>query len=94
MTSWVYILRLRSGSLYIGACRDLRHRFGQHLRGEGSRQTSLDPPVAIAYAEEHTNFVTARRREAQLKRWSRAKKEALIAGDLAQLHALARRRKR
>ncbi|MEW6510627.1 MAG: GIY-YIG nuclease family protein [Bacteroidota bacterium] len=92
MNCWVYILRLRSGSLYVGACRNLRRRYDQHLRGKGSRQTALDPPITIAYAEEHPTFVLARRREAQLKRWSRAKKEALIRGDLQELKALARRR--
>jgi predicted GIY-YIG superfamily endonuclease len=35
----------------------------------------------------------ARKRENQIKRWSRAKKEALISGNLARLHSLAIRRK-
>jgi len=33
-------------------------------------------------------------REAQLKRWTRAKKDALIAGNRFTLHELARRRRR
>jgi putative endonuclease len=51
-----------------------------------------DVPVHFAYAEVHSSFVLARRREAQIKRWSRAKKEALISGNLAQLHAFAIRK--
>jgi predicted GIY-YIG superfamily endonuclease len=35
----------------------------------------------------------ARQREVQLKKWSRAKKLALIAGNKPQLHALSRRRR-
>jgi predicted GIY-YIG superfamily endonuclease len=62
----------------------------EHLHGGGSRQTALDPPVAIAYAEQHANFVAARRREVQLKRRSRPKKEALIRGDLTELKRLSR----
>ena len=42
----------------------------------------------MVYAEEHQGQTAARAREQQLKRWTRAKKEALIAGDLAALKAL------
>jgi putative endonuclease len=45
------------------------------------------------HSEEFATLSEARKRENQIKRWSRAKKEALILGDLAQLHALAIRRK-
>jgi predicted GIY-YIG superfamily endonuclease len=34
----------------------------------------------------------ARHREIQIKKWSRAKKEALIAGNMQMLHELSRRR--
>jgi predicted GIY-YIG superfamily endonuclease len=44
--------------------------------------------VVVAYYETHANRDTARKRERQLKRWTRAKKEALIAGDLRRLKAL------
>jgi len=36
----------------------------------------------------------ARKREIQIKKWSRAKKEALIAGDMDGLHDLSLRRTR
>jgi predicted GIY-YIG superfamily endonuclease len=42
----------------------------------------------MVYAEEHPTSVHAERREIQLKRWSRAKKEALIAKDLQLLKRL------
>jgi predicted GIY-YIG superfamily endonuclease len=35
----------------------------------------------------------ARGREVQIKKWSRQKKEALMHGDMARLHALRRRRR-
>jgi putative endonuclease len=44
------------------------------------------------YSEEFDTLGKARRRENQIKRWSRAKKEALIRGDLQSLKALAKRR--
>ena len=42
----------------------------------------------MVYAEEHQTQGGAVTREQQLKRWTRAKKEALIAGDTAALKAL------
>jgi len=38
--------------------------------------------VDLLYSECHPTLVSARRREAPLKRWSRAKKEALIPADI------------
>ena len=81
MPSHFYILRLQSGALYIGATKDLEKRCERHLDGSAGRTTALDPPVALVYSEEHESFSNARKREAQVKRWTRAKKEALVAGD-------------
>ena len=94
MPAWFYILRLKSGLLYPGATTDLVKRYEAHCRGRACRTTKLDPPVALAYAEEHATFGDARKREAQLKRWSRAKKEALVSGDKSKLKQLAKRRDR
>ncbi len=89
MGSFFYILRLRSGQLYVGATTDLERRWQEHVSGEACRTTSLDPPVAIVHSEQHPTFADARRREAQVKRWSRAKREALVAGDADALRRLA-----
>ena len=88
----LYILRLRSGQLYVGATADLDRRWQEHVSGDACRTTKLDPPVAIVYSEEHPTFSDARRREVQVKRWSRAKREALVAGNTAALHRLAKSR--
>ena len=92
MAAWFYILRLRSGRLYIGSTSDLATRCRLHAQGKASLTTKADPPVALAYHEELPTYSVARLREAQVKRWTRAKKEALIRGDLAQLHTLSKRR--
>ena len=89
MPAWFYILRLRSGCLYPGSTTALARRLDEHRTGKGGRTTALDPPAELAYSEEFLTFGAARRREAQVKRWSRAKKEALVAGDCARLPALA-----
>ena len=90
MSAWFYVLRLQSGSLYLGATADLKQRYEEHTTKRACSTTTLDPPVALVYSEEYETFSEARRREAQVKRWSRAKKEALVAGDLATLRNLAR----
>jgi putative endonuclease len=91
--AWFYILRLKSGSLYIGAMTDLEKRYKEHCLGVACRSTTIDPPVALIYSEEFEMFRNARRREAQVKRWSRAKKEALVSSDMASLRNLAQSRK-
>jgi putative endonuclease len=63
-----------------------------HNAGRGPAFTSNRRPVTLVFTEPHSTRASAVRRERQLKRWSRAKKEALIDGDLAGLHALAKRR--
>ncbi len=93
MTAWFYILRLQSGSLYIGATKNLEKRYAEHCAGSASRTTSLDPPVSLIYSEERDSFSEARQREAQVKRWSRAKKEALVAGDKDKLRAFSKSHK-
>jgi len=90
MPTFVYILRLKSGGTYIGSCKNLENRYAEHCKGMASRTTKLDPPVSIVYTETFQTLVDARRREAQIKKWSRAKKEALISGDFNSLKALSK----
>ena len=85
---FVYILRCADGSLYIGEADDIEHRIARHQAGRASEHTARRLPVELVYKEEFPNYLTARRRERQLKGWTRAKKEALIAGNLAMLKEL------
>jgi putative endonuclease len=89
-TPVVYFLRLRSGALYVGASEDLEQRLNDHRSGQACRTTQLDLPASFLRVEVYTTFSQARTREAQLKRWSRAKKEALVSGDLEHLRALSK----
>jgi putative endonuclease len=93
MSACLYILRLKSGQLYIGSTTDLDQRFKDHCSGKASRTTKLDPPVELVYSEKYETFSEARRREAQIKRWSRAKKEALVSRNKAKLKTLAKSHK-
>ena len=64
-------------------------RFGQHVEGEGGRFTCRNRPVELVYVEEVGGKEEAERRESQIKRWSRAKKEALIKSNLKELRRLS-----
>ena len=80
--SWfVYILCCRSGDLYTGATADLERRLREHQAGKGGRFTKAMRPVELVYYEEDLTESDAKRREAQIKTWSRIKKLALIAGE-------------
>lgn len=89
---YVYILRCSDGSLYVGSAHDVAKRVSAHNAGNGAAYTRLRRPVTLVHVERHENQVVAMRRERQVKRWSRAKKDALIADNSALLHELARRR--
>jgi putative endonuclease len=87
---FVYVLRTLSNTLYIGVTQDLPQRLEAHARGRGARWTKVHPGAQIVYSESYPTLGLARKREIQLKKWSRAKKESLIAGDLAALKNLSR----
>ena len=93
MTAWVYILRCADGSYYVGSARGtLEHRIAEHKAGIYGGYTAERRPVRLVFAQEFDRITDAVAAERQIKGWSRAKKEALIAGDMARLKALSRRR--
>ena len=78
---YFYILRCADQSLYVGQTDSLDERIQAHNMGRGPRFTQIRRPVVLAYFENHDNRAAAMNRERQVKRWSRAKKEALVAGE-------------
>ena len=86
---YVYVLRCAKNSYYVGVTRDLKSRFYEHCRGSGALFTKRKTPEAILYHESFCSKSLALKREQQLKRWSRAKKEALMAGDTVTLRSLS-----
>ena len=77
---FVYVVRCADGSLYTGYARDPHAREVVHNAGKGARYTAGRRPVRLVYSEECESRGEALKREHQVKRLSRAKKEALIAG--------------
>jgi predicted GIY-YIG superfamily endonuclease len=88
----VYILRCADGSYYVGSTTELERRLWQHNHDpEGPVYTRRRRPVALAWAAEYTSVADAFWIEKQIQGWSRAKREALISGDLHLLPNLASR---
>ena len=80
---FVYILRCADGTFYTGCTKDPRAREKAHNDGRGARYTAGRRPVTLIYSEECDSLGAALRREHQVKRLTRAKKEALSATDTA-----------
>jgi len=81
--SWFfYIVRCSDNSLYCGITLDVEERVRKHNRGTGAKYTAQRKPVALVYSEEHAGISAARAREAQIKGWSKSRKELLVKGLL------------
>jgi predicted GIY-YIG superfamily endonuclease len=91
---WVYILRCADGSYYTGHTDDLERRIGQHQEGIGNCYTLSRRPIVLVYAQACESRFEALMAERQIKGWTRAKKEALIAGDWKAINRLGRGRHR
>ena len=76
---FVYIVRCADRTLYTGYARDPAQRVAAHNAGRGAHYTACRRPVALVYAEAFGSKSDALKRECQLKRWSKAKKERLVA---------------
>jgi putative endonuclease len=79
---FVYIVRCSDDSLYIGETNDVPSRVSRHNDGGGSTFTGGRRPVRLVYTETVNSRDEALVREQQLKRWTRAKKEALIESSV------------
>ncbi|ROZ89326.1 GIY-YIG nuclease family protein [Gordonia sp. OPL2] len=88
---YVYILECADGSYYVGSTRNIDVRMEQHETGRGSRYTSGRLPVRLVYSLECETIDRAYGLEKRIQNWSRAKRRALIDGDMPALQAHARK---
>lgn len=76
---FVYILEYADTSLYVGCTNNLEKRLVQHNNSKsGAHYTKIRRPVNLKYSEKFTTLKEARSREAEIKRWPRAKKLELL----------------
>ena len=87
---YTYLLLCADGSYYAGHTDDLDKRLGQHQAGSLGGYTSTRRPVELVWSERFQTRDDAFAFEQRLKNWSRAKKQALIAGDWASLKTAAK----
>ena len=74
------MLRCDDGSLYTGITNDLPRRLVRHRAGTASAYTRARRPVSLVFQERQPDRSAALRREAAVRRLSRAEKLALVRG--------------
>jgi len=94
MGAFVYMLRCRDGSYYVGSAtgNDLSKRFQEHQSGLLSGYTSSRLPVELIWSEYFDRITDAIAAERKIKGWGRRKKEALIQSNGERIKTLAKRR--
>ena len=87
----VYILLCSDESYYIGITNNVEKRLWQHnnLSTVKDCYTAKRRPVSLVYVQTFENPLDAIGFEKQIKRWTRAKKEALIRNDINTLKKLS-----
>jgi putative endonuclease len=90
MAFWTYMLKCADGRYYTGHTDDLDHRIGQHQCGQGGAYTMRRLPVTLVWNESFGTRAEALDAERIVGGWSRAKKEALVAGNWSLLSFLAK----
>ena len=74
--------KARTGRYYVGITTNPQERIEEHNRGDGSKFAVNQGPFILTYASPaFPDKSSARKREVQIKKWSREKKEKLIRGE-------------
>ncbi len=81
----VYMVRCADDTLYTGIAVDVQRRVEEHngLGRRGARYTRARRPVCLCYVESCASRAEALRREAAIKKLSRAAKQRLFANACA-----------
>lgn len=90
---FVYILRCKDNTYYTGITSDLETRIQEHKSGKHFNSYTYNRrPVELVFYTKFTNVEQAIEVEKQIKKWSKAKKEALINNKLEKLPNLAKKK--
>lgn len=74
----VYILECDDSTYYTGYTNHLEERLAKHNDGSGAKYTRARKPVRLIYSEEQPDKSSAMKREAEIKNYTRKKKEKLV----------------
>lgn len=86
---YVYILLCDQKTYYVGLSHNLQQRFLSH-KGKYNIATKGFSDLKLVFTEKFATRLEAAKREVQLKKWSQAKKKALIEGNTAELIRLSK----
>lgn len=87
---YVYILKCSDQTYYVGITSDVGRRVMEHNMGKHREAFTFSRrPVELLFVQDFLEPNQAIAFEKQIKKWSRAKKEALIRGDFDLLSFLA-----
>lgn len=75
---FVYMVRNSYGDLYTGITDNPQKRLGYHNKKRGALFTKRDSKFEMVFLEQYETLAQARKREIQIKKWRREKKEILI----------------
>ena len=97
MRFYTYMLKCADGRFYVGHTDNLEARIAGHQSGIVGGYTKSRRPVELVWYQEFATRYEAIAAERQIKgwsraNWSRAKKQALIAGDWDLISRLAKSR--
>ncbi|MDP3875326.1 MAG: GIY-YIG nuclease family protein [bacterium] len=82
MPWYVYIAESRFRHFYTGITNNPELRILKHNSGKGSQMAIQQGPFILAYiSKEFPDKSSARKREAQIKKWTKSKKDKLINGE-------------
>lgn len=82
-TYFFYLLRCKDNSLYAGITDNLKKREEMHNIGKGSKYVFSKGGGKIIYSENFLDRTQALRREAEVKKWPKNKKEKLTKTNVA-----------
>lgn len=85
----IYILLCDQKTYYVGLTSNIPQRFKSHKNKE-NLATKKFSEVKLVYSEDFETRKEAEKREIQLKKWSSAKKKALVDGDIELLIKLSK----
>jgi predicted GIY-YIG superfamily endonuclease len=89
---YVYILKCSDDSYYVGHTDNLEARIWAHERNHFKCYTSDKLPIKVVWHQDFASRIEALEAEQKIKRWSRAKKEALINKNWDLLSQLAKKK--
>ncbi len=80
MLYYVYIVKCKDKSLYVGYTTNISKRVATHNTSKhGAKYTKARRPVVLVHSEKYRTLSRALKREIEIKSWTRGEKLKLIS---------------